>query len=94
MRISDAGINLIYILRQLIGKDNVAIGPDIGNLIKAWELPLASLREAIEEIESIGFIRIDRGINCEPKATPTEMRGITGITVKESLQRYCDEFFT
>jgi hypothetical protein len=93
--LSDLALEFALVLRKEIGADKQGVGLDGNRLIVLWaERDPADLVPVLEELEALGFIRIDRGIPSRP--TPADrifgMRNIVGVTVLEPMQDYLDQF--
>ena len=91
--LSDNTEDLARLLRSHIGEDRVGVGPDIGRLVELWgDKDPAALRPAIDELESVEFLRVDRGIPAHPSGVGSEfgVRGIAGVATTEALQNYLD----
>ena len=90
--LSNLARNVALGLRKHVGPDLRGIGPDIIMLLRLFkEIQPCDLRAAIEELSSVGFIRIDKGIPASTTSIPRELRGIAGVTVLERLQSNFDE---
>ncbi len=91
--LSDNAKDLAKELRLHVGPDQAGVGPGMSQLVGLWgSRDTAALRPAIDELENLGFFRVDRGIAASPTGVGSEydVRGIVGVAVTEALQDYLD----
>ncbi len=91
--LSDNADELARELRSHVGPDRVGVGPDVTQLVKLWgSRDPAALRPAMDELEGLGFIRVDTGMAMSPTGVGPEynVRNIVRVSVTEALQDYLD----
>ncbi len=89
--LSDNALDVALALRKYIGADTTGVGPEIAKLVTLVEKAGAELLSALNELEQLGFVRVNRGQGKLHLGIPKELRGIVGVAVLEPLQVYLDE---
>ena len=93
--LSDNAMNLAITLRSHVGSDQVGVGPDVKELVELWGgKDPAALRPAMDELERLGFILIDRRLGSPQAWISSEfaVRDVVGVQVTEAFQDYLDDF--
>ena len=91
--LSDNANELARELRSHVVPDRVGVGPDVAQLVKLWgSRDPAQLRPAMDELEGLGFILIDKRLGAPQAGIPPEfaVREVAGVQVTEELQDYLD----
>lgn len=80
-------------LRGHVGNERAGVGPDISELTRLFDdLDPGELRNALEELEQLGFINLNEGMCASSVGqVPKELKGIAGLQVLEPLQAYFDD---
>lgn len=89
---SENQFELAYALRRQVGADSVGIGPDLSELLPLVEdMPPETIAHTITELESYGFLRVNRATRTQDQPGPRELGGVVSVTVLEPLQQYFDD---
>ena len=91
--LSDNAKDLANELRLHVGSDKVGVGPDVNQLVGLWgSRDPTAMRPAIDELEGLGFIRIDKRLGAPQAGIRPEyaVRDVAGVQVTEELQDYLD----
>ena len=94
MHLSQDAWDIAFAIRRREGPDARYTGPDIRALLALEGVndksPLA-IKHALEELESCGAIRLDRGFGDPIPGVPGELRGIVGVAITPRLQEWLAE---
>lgn len=89
---SDSAKAIGWGLRQSVGVDAKGVGPDTPQLLKLFpSVEPAALRAAVDELEEMGLVHVQRAIGIAIDGIPREFRGIVGVLVTEDMQVYFDD---
>ena len=91
--LSDNAMNLAMDIRSREGADRIGVGPDVNQLVELWgSRDPAALRPAIDELERLGFIRVDKAIGSSSVGVSADynVQSVAGIAITETLQEYLD----
>jgi hypothetical protein len=83
--LSGEALDLAFALRDEVGADLQGAGPDVTRLRLLTRLTDDQLTAAMDELESIGFIGVQR-TSESPNSGP-----VTGVVVLAPLQIYLDD---
>lgn len=98
--ISDPAQRVLLALRLGSDGKTKALGLGVSELVFnefTKELMPRDLLAGIEEAERLGFAHVNRAVWCAQSGTPkrpTGLRAIISISITESGQDYCDQFFS
>jgi hypothetical protein len=93
--LSDTAMDLAKELRSHVGSDKAGIGPGVDQLVKLWGArDAARLRPAMDELEAIGFLKIDRRLGAPQLGIDAHfsVQDVAGVQVADALQDYLDNF--
>ena len=97
MSMSEIAIEVASVLRDYVGKNNERPSPgsatQIIELFRDRDYEASKLREALNELVLMGFIRLDTSGLGPGKipGVPHEFRDVVGLEVMEPLQEYFDD---
>ena len=78
-------------LREQVGSDINGVGLDNQQLCTLFDnFDSNELRDALNELAQIGFIRLDEGMPASAAGIPKALRNIAGVGVMEPMQVYFD----
>ena len=90
--LSDNAFHVAAKLRAHVGSDKIGVGPDTSQLVNLLDdLGHNDLREALDELEDAGFIKIDSRLGAPLPKIPNQFRDVAGVSVLEPLQAYFDD---
>ncbi|MDB5431418.1 MAG: hypothetical protein JWP35_2534 [Caulobacter sp.] len=90
--LSEDQFELAYALRLYVGSNSIGIGPDLGALLPLVDgMGPQAIAAALNDLEGLGFIRVDRALPTHDHPGPRELRGVVGVAVLERLQQFFDD---
>lgn len=85
---------LAYELRQKVGPDVKGVGPGLPAVVEIWDdREPNELRPAIDELASLGFVRVSPKLGAPHPDIPNEygLRDVASVSVMEPLQQHFDD---